>query len=104
MATRSRQTSLAAVEKAHPPPATLSDLQAQNRKSRTSWKVSRRSRLGGRPSAGFGYQQFSLRRTTPASPSKPVPKRPSVPGSGTTEDDPVVNPVREQLRPSRTPK
>jgi len=63
--------------------------------------LNRTGRLG-RLSARIWHQQPSRRRTTTASPSKPVPKRLSVPGSGTTEVAVVANPVREQ--PSRTPK
>src|SRR6516162_4529649 len=99
MATRNRETSLAAMEKTPPPAATLSDLQAPKN---GTWK-----RLVGPTRGAVGQkrcQQPNRRRTTPASPSKPVPRRLIVPGSGTTDVDPVsANPVLEQLRPSRRP-
>src|SRR5215472_19295890 len=69
-------------------------------------KGNRKGQWGRRGEAigPMGHQQANRRRTTPASPSKPVPKRLIVPGSGTTEDGPLpAKPVLEQPRPSRTP-
>src|SRR5215472_16679270 len=61
--------------------------------------------ISGRPGEAVDqicYQQPSRRRTRPPSPSKPVPKSVSEPGSGTTLDPVLANPVLEQPSPPRT--